>query len=245
MKLSRNKISYLLISLLAHVLFVFYACQFGLVYILISLFVSVVIFNFTYTLYAHRILTHNNFKISPFFHKVFCTLYSAMNFGSVGIYAGVHIKHHQYSDTNDDPHDWHRLGLFRTLLKVWDSKYNPNRKMFVRVMQNPAVKKQHKNHIAMSLVSLIIFPALIVVSTWMSNMLIIAVHTPWLGYKNNKDSDSVNIPLLKPLFWGEELHANHHAKANKANHNFSKNLAEFDLIYYLGRFFSITPTGHV
>ena len=249
MKLSRNKISYLLLSLLAHVLFVFYAYQFGLMYALLSLVAGVVVFNLAYTLYAHRILTHNHFKISHFYHSVFCTLYSALNFGSVAIYAGVHIKHHQYSDTDNDPHAPERLGLLRTITKVWDSKYKPNRKTFVRLLKNTAIKWQHKHHMTVSILSMVLFPAIIVVGFWLSSVLIIAVHTRQLGYHYRGEgkikSGAVNIPFLKPLLWGEELHSNHHAKPNIANHNFSNTFSEFDFIYHLGRFFSTPPAGHV
>lgn len=237
-KFSRNKESYLMISVIAHIMFVMYAYWLGMTYVLVSLFAGLVAFNLAYSIYSHRVLAHSHFKINSFYHKLFCTLYSAINFGSVAIGVGVHVKHHQYSDTDLDPHNPRRLGILRTMLKLWDGKYKPNRKTFVRLMKIPAVRQQHKTHVMVSFISMLFLPALIVAGFWLSNLLIVAVHIPALGYKRCKTDDSVNVPFLKPLLWGEELHSNHHVRADLANHNHAKNWIEFDLIYYLGKLIS-------
>lgn len=224
---------YLLLSLLSHIFFIIYVYAFTGVYFL-TILVGIAAFNLGYSLYMHRILAHNHYNFSDMQHKIFSLIACTLNFGSPAVLASVHANHHKYSGTFNDPHDPNRLGLYKTLFKLWDHKYFPNRKAFKLYLKNPIHRWFHNNHYIISLLTAIFFPFISVVAFWLSTLVILPVHSKSVGYQNFNIDDSRNVPILKFLLWGEELHNNHHKYPGLKNHNLKNNIAEFDPLYYIG-----------
>ena len=77
---------------------------------------------FVQTFFLHRYASHQMFKTSPFFEKVFfiATLVAqGSSFLRPGAYALMHRDHHEFSDTKKDPHSPFRFkNIFSFMLKT-------------------------------------------------------------------------------------------------------------------------------
>lgn len=229
------KYKYQLINLLGHSTFIIYSI-FIPYYFFTTLFIGWILNNIFNYLFIHRIYSHRHFKLNDAFNKVALFIFSMMNLGSPPIYAATHYKHHLYSGTKNDPHDPYHVGFVRTFFSLWTDTFSPNQKIFSKLMKDKVSKWYHINHVYLSFGSAIFFPFLIVVPFWFSKIVIMIVHLKNVGYQNFKlDDNSKNVWWLKLLCWGEELHNNHHKDHTANNHNFSKNIKEFDLLFYIGK----------
>ena len=202
--------------------------MFGFNFFLITAIIGIIWFNFAYSLYAHRIISHNHFDISATAHRVFGFMFCCLNFGSTAMFAAVHKRHHKYSGSDLDPHNPKRIGIIKAMFKLWDAKYIPDYKVLKSLLRNEILLKDHKNHFYIAIVSGVIFPFIQVIAFWLSNILLILVHS------GKGVEDYINIPVLKPILWGEELHRNHHMLPKNKNHNIHNTWLELDLLYYIG-----------
>lgn len=224
------------INVLSHVTLIFMTWVFGWQYLLVGLFMGWLWSNVFHYLYLHRILTHQHFHVSRRLHLVGLACSSILNLGSPAVYPAVHMKHHANSGNESDPHDPYHRGWLRIMTSLWDNNFRPQRKTFLRMLKNPDVRWFHNYHTKFCLLGALVVPFLPVVAFWMSKIVIGLVHIPRLGYGTHyKDDNSTNIPWLKPLTWGEELHNNHHVKPSAADHNLKQRWYEFDVLYYIGR----------
>jgi fatty-acid desaturase len=67
----------------------------------------------TITVGYHRLFTHNAFVCSRFWHWFFASVGSATLNSAPVHWSSVHINHHRYSDTKDDPYDADLRHFFR------------------------------------------------------------------------------------------------------------------------------------
>jgi fatty-acid desaturase len=223
MKIPRSTRTYQVLSLVAHLAFLGYTWLFGFWYILIGSVFGLVIYNLSAQLFMHRAVAHKQFNFSESVNRVFCALFSMLNFGSLALNCAIHVQHHAYSDTSRDPHNFREIGIFRTLLKEWDKKIVPPSKFYMGYLRNKDFKFQHNNNANYALLASVLCPYLPVVSFWLINLLYIVVH---LGPEGDPQ---LNLNFLYPLMWGEEQHRDHHLNPSK------KKMHNFDLIYYVGR----------
>lgn len=214
---------------MSHIIYIWSCFLFGPLYSIITLTIGIIWFNLAYSLYTHRIVSHNHFIISDAYHKILGFMFCCLNFGSPAMFSAVHANHHIFYGTEKDPHDPKRIGQLRASLKLWDEKYTPNKKIFKKLLDHPILRWQHDTHYIIAVFSTFILPFIQVTGFWLSNILIIYAHMGELP------DDSKNLHILKFLLWGEELHKNHHLDQNLKNHNTNNTLAEYDFIYYLGR----------
>lgn len=232
-----NKYKYQLITLLSFVSLCIWIGVVGWYYFVATLVLGLIIHNFAHSFYIHRVCAHNHFKLSNFWHWIGITLFTMTNLGSPPVYVAVHLNHHKFSGNDHDPHDPYRLGPLKLFLSLWDSSFAPDRKFLAIMMKNDRMKLFHKFHLHIALFSSIFTPFIIVYAHLLSKIPIGIVHLQNIGYasKTTDTDTSRNVPWLKPITWGEELHNNHHKSASRANHNFEGSLRELDLIYLFGK----------
>lgn len=92
------------------------------------------------TVGMHRLFCHRAFKASTFWHVVFGYLGTLAVYGSTVQWCAMHFTHHQFSDTDKDPHyaGWEYL--------FW-KKNRPttfNRRVLSRLYRNPMHRFLHK-----------------------------------------------------------------------------------------------------
>lgn len=66
----------------------------------------------------HRLFAHKMYEASRFWHWLFAIWWTAFNNGSSVQWVNLHLVHHKYSDTEDDPHENSFHYFFRLKPKV-------------------------------------------------------------------------------------------------------------------------------
>jgi stearoyl-CoA desaturase (delta-9 desaturase) len=197
------------------------------------------------TLYLHRGQAHRGVEFHPVvahFMRLWLWLTTGMN---TRAWVAVHRAHHQYSDTDKDPHSPKVYGIWRVLFG--------GAFLYVKAKQNTEIlklgagtpndwieKNVYTPHpyigiFLMLVIDLLLFGAtgilvwivqMIWIPLWAAGV-INGIGHHW-GYRNKHNNDSSrNLWPLAVWIGGEELHANHHD--NGAGAKFSQKWWEFDI----------------
>jgi fatty-acid desaturase len=201
-------------------------------------------------LVGHRYAAHRQFEFpSRWLEYFFYILYNLNTIGSAVNYANIHWLHHQHSDDYDkDPTNPKRNGILQThfTLYKYDFAGKLNLRQFKNLMRRPSHKFFHKYyylpHLVLALALLpfgfefllafIAVPAVVAFHIAQVQVGILHLRLPG-AYNVDETQHAFNIPWLKILLFGEELHSNHHKEPNNANRGIKKNWAEFDPLYHL------------
>ena len=198
-------------------------------------------------LIGHRYVAHKQFLFPNNMVKgFFYFLYNLNTIGSGVNYASIHWLHHKHSDDIEkDPTTWKRTGLLATHFTFYGYSFagKLNIKLYKALMKDPMNRFFHRYyylpHILVALIGfafgglplVIAFVAVpSVVSFHIAQLQVGVLHVDLpLSYRNYPTLEAYNIPWLKPLLYGEELHNNHHANPNSPNR--SEHESEFDPLY--------------
>lgn len=198
------------------------------------------------TLYLHRSQTHRAVQ----FHPVVAHLMRFWLWMTTGMvtkeWVAIHRAHHQYSDTEKDPHSPRVYGIWRVLFMGWklyvDASKNKDliEKLGHGTPNDWIEEKVYTPHpyagiLLMLVVDCLFFgPAGLIVwgvqmawiPFWAAGVINGCAH--YWGYRNLKNGDSSrNLWPLAVWIGGEELHANHHDNGTAAK--FSQKKWEFDI----------------
>lgn len=212
-------------------------CQFNLVWFLLSFF----LLGWFMTLVGvscglHKYSSHKNFeaknKVIKFFLLFFATI---MSLGSTIAWSSTHRKHHQTSDTLDDPHSPNvDSGLWRSI-KLW-FYYFPTYHVSPRIVKDlsvdPMHKFFHKHYFKITLAYVAVLALVdikaacyfyfvpVIYGFQATSYITVLAHNPWLskfGYRNFETSDrSFNSKIAAIFCPCDGNHNNHHAKAGAA-----------------------------
>ena len=215
--------------------------MYELLYTLILTHITIV----SVTLFLHRSQAHRSVQFHPAVDHFFrCWLWLTTGM-TTKEWVAVHRKHHQASDTVDDPHSPQIYGIWRVLFGgVF---------LYVRARKNPEVMKlgvgtpndwiENKIYtpyplagiVIMLIINLALFGPIgliiwgiqmIWIPFWAAGVINGLAH--WWGYRNYDVKDT-SRNLYPFAFWigGEELHNNHHGDGASAK--FSRKWWEFDI----------------
>lgn len=184
-----TKHKYQIITLFAHI-------QFTILFAWWMIPIGLVFNNLVNYLYLHRVYTHKHYKFNPTLDRIFQFFACMLNLSSPNVYAAVHVKHHKHSDTPKDPHSSLYYPWWKMLFSFWGPEFLPDRRAFTKYKC-----EWYKYHVQIAWFAAIFFPWIIVISHWMSKIVILMVH------KNGKPID---VPWMFLLTWGEEMHKHHH-----------------------------------
>lgn len=198
------------------------------------------------TLYLHRSQAHKAVTFHPIVTH-FMRFWLWLTTGMVTKeWVAIHRKHHQSSDTPDDPHSPQIYGIWRVLFggAFLYVKASKDTKMINKLgvgtpndwMENNIYSKYPSLGIAiMAVIDVLLFgwTGLIVWSVqmiwipfWAAGVINGLAH--WVGYRNYDVKDtSRNLTPIAIWIGGEELHNNHHGDGAAAK--FSKKWYEFDI----------------
>jgi stearoyl-CoA desaturase (delta-9 desaturase) len=178
-------------------------------------------------IYMHRYVSHNSFSTSKTKEIIILCLSIFNCMGSPLEWAGIHRKHHAYSDKENDPHgNQHWLNIWSTFWKpfIIEIKYVKD------IIRNKQIMFVHNNYLKIIFVTYFILSIIdwrflafgicgaSVLSFHQSGIVNVITHR-W-GYRNFDTPDrSTNNSLVNLLSIGSGLHNNHHAKPNSYRNN--------------------------
>lgn len=193
---------------------------------------GVVVSNLSITVGYHRLLAHKSHKAQAWLKYVLLTIAAGAFQGSALWWASRHRDHHQFVDTDRDPHNIERgfyyahMGwLFDKQRAIANLDYGPD------LLKDPAVMWQHRNLRWLSIAVGFVFPLLIgialgmpwgglvfggllrvVVSNHTTFLINSAAHT-WGRRTYDSSSTARDNALMAILAFGEGHHNFHHAFA--------------------------------
>lgn len=164
------------------------------------------------TMLFHRTISHKN-DIHPLAETILVLLSWLGATSSALAWAGVHRKHHRYSDTEKDPHSPKFMGRFRAYWQMSDNdqdiiKYVPD------LLRKPLYVFQHKYYFHV-LYTIHILGLVLLSLQWYWILLVVPGVLMWLGgsliniFCHDKNGPT-NVALLGFLNAGEGWHKNHH-----------------------------------
>ena len=198
------------------------------------------------TLYLHRSQSHRAVQFHPAIAH-FMRFWLWMTTGMITReWVAIHRKHHQASDTEQDPHSPKQYGIWRVLFLGW--------KLYVDASKNRQMiqdlghgtpndwieRKLYTPHnylgiLLMLVVDCVLFGPwgiviwgvqMIWIPLWAAGVINGLAH--WWGYRNTETKDtSRNLWPLAIWIGGEELHNNHHADGASAK--FKQKWFEIDI----------------
>ena len=198
------------------------------------------------TLYLHRGQTHRAVQFHPAINH-FMRFWLWLTTGMVTKqWVAIHRKHHQTSDTKDDPHSPQVYGIWRVLFGGAFLYHTASKdtamveKLGVGTPNDWLEQNVYSTHsrlgiLIMLIIDLLLFGPwgllvwgiqMIWVPFWAAGVINGLSH--WWGYRNT-DTKDTSRNLWPWAFWigGEELHNGHHADG--ANAKFSQRWWEFDI----------------
>jgi stearoyl-CoA desaturase (delta-9 desaturase) len=201
------------------------------------------------TLYLHRSQTHLSVTFNPVvshFMRVWLWLTTGM---VTKQWVAIHRKHHQYSDTEGDPHSPKLFGIKNVLFRGVYYYYLAAKDARMTLSygkgtpddwleKNVYTKYNYAGVSLMLLIDILLFGWTGAI-VWLVQMLWIPFWAAgvingighWFGYRNGETrDDSRNISPLGIWIGGEELHNNHHL--NPASAKLSKRWFEFDIGWF-------------
>lgn len=201
------------------------------------------------TLYLHRGQTHRAVTFHPVVNHTM-RFWLWLTTGMVTKqWVAIHRKHHQGSDTINDPHSPQIYGIWTVLFKgaFLYHRASKDTEMVNKLgIGTPNDWIEHNVYAAHSKLGIMIMLAIdlalfgfwgflvwgiqmIWVPIWAAGVINGLGH--WVGYRNTETKDT-SRNLLPIAIWigGEELHNNHHADG--ANAKFSQQWWEFDLGWF-------------
>jgi stearoyl-CoA desaturase (delta-9 desaturase) len=202
-----------------------------LAYLGLGLLWSWFITTFITSLGYHRYFSHGHFKAPVWFEYVILILAPFGGVPSLFSWAATHRLHHKHADTELDPHNPRRIGIWNTFMGKFDVVGQFPTRMIVDLMRNPRVKWFHKHsgkiHKSISLLALIFlpFPAFIafIVMPYLYGyfafgMLNILCHT---------ENGARNHWVVNVLITGEGFHRVHHDDNRKVRYH------KYDIVGYV------------
>lgn len=167
----------------------------------------------------HRYFCHKSFETTRFKHYTLLVLASLNCFGPPMAWVGVHRKHHEFADTNNDPHG--SQPVWRIWLTLW-RPFNIEIKYFKDFLRQPEHVFVFKHYflligilfVSLALINwqLLIFLISIpsVLSFHLAGLVNTQCHLHGVKHHDTKDN-SFNNYWVNMITLGSGLHNNHHA----------------------------------
>jgi fatty-acid desaturase len=173
----------------------------------------------------HRYYSHVAFKTTAFKEKILLWSSVFTSLGSPAMWCSVHRMHHSHSDTDQDPHNPRKYGIFKTWFTLWPHKAIPKR-FFAPFIKDRSMKFVHDYYFTINFTLLIVLALIDVRLAAFAYCLpaigcfhgaaAIGVIPHYWGYRRYSVSDmSHNNYLAAILSLGEGWHNNHHANPGR------------------------------
>ena len=180
---------------------------------LVSLFVYFLTFCLGITMTYHRYHSHRSYTADKNVINLFTLITTIGLIGSAISWVSVHRKHHQYSDTEKDPHSPKYKGFFYAHYLSMYAK--PEIKYSSNLLRDEFLVWQHKNYFLINIIYLLILciidPFAVIYAYLFPAMLLWNAAGSINSYSHR--SGTANNDLIPALLtFGEGYHENHHSK---------------------------------
>lgn len=190
-------------------------------YLLVGFVSYVVIVLLGTTIGLHRYFTHRTFKTNEFWHYLIGFFATICTVGTIIGWVGLHRFHHANTDTEEDPHDPRRIGIWNAWTYNWKrSKISKN--TIKLELRDPMIVFMHKHYFKIIFAYIVL---LAIINPWLviwcycvpacgSYLAISAVTVigHMHGYVTHPVGDEArNSWITSLLSLGEGWHNNHHA----------------------------------
>lgn len=162
----------------------------------------------------HRYFAHRAFKAGTWYEIYVLTLGLLTGGGSLLGWVGVHRLHHNYTDTEDDPHSPAHVGWWKVLTSTF--KVPAIRPRVVKdMLRNPRVMWFHQHYTELRLMSLIV-PLIFLPFSWYLVLIISPMIYSYIGFGlinlfcHDGKGNARNSHLLNIIAGGDGFHKNHH-----------------------------------
>lgn len=173
----------------------------------------------------HRYFSHGSYKLNTFWHYVMCYITTILSIGSVLEWRRVHLIHHQYADTKNDPHPPSYKGILRVYFMSWfDYVYGS------RITETSEKMKEKKGIVFFHTYYVYIILFHIAIVSLIDPKLLYALYFfPMFialnlgGLVNSllhDENGAKNSRLFSFISGGEGYHLNHHKKPSVVHHPF-------------------------
>jgi len=178
----------------------------------------------------HRYYAHQAFKTTKLKEKILLISSIFTSLGSPAMWCSVHRLHHTTSDTEKDPHNPKRDGIFRTWFTLWEPTRIPKRYV-VPFLNTPLLRFVHRNYFLLNYTTIIVLclidwklaafayclPAIGCFHGSAAIGVLPHLTGKWqLGYRRYEVKDlSHNNWLASIMALGEGWHNNHHANPGR------------------------------
>jgi len=207
-----------IIAVIAHILTIVYAFIWPVATLVMLLPVSLIWFHLGHGVFIHRYFTHKHFNFSKLGIFLGHLFYIPTNMGLAIMWSSMHNKHHMYSGTNKDPHEWRQVGILKALVSDYGDAFSVDVRNAVKAKKEPFAKFFTKAHYIILSVLVIPLAPVVAMSFWWKQFTTIVVHLDIGDYSKREGSDtSTNIKFLHWLMWGDEKHNDHHNDTSCAN----------------------------
>lgn len=173
----------------------------------------------------HRFYAHRAFTTTKLKEKILLWSSVFTSLGSPAMWCSVHRLHHSHSDTLQDPHNPHKIGILKTWFTIWPKLHIPKPllKPFLKTREQVFI---HDNYFLLNF-SLLFFLCCIDIKLAAFLYAIpaigcfhgasaIGVIPHYWGYRTYETKDkSHNNWLASILSLGEGWHNNHHANPSR------------------------------
>jgi len=197
------------------------------------------VLNFIYGVTIHRWLTHRQFVPKIWARPFLLFLVTLAGFGHIIAWIGVHLVHHRYGDTDQDPHPV-KNGFWNTLLVVTNVHPEIAGDAVFRRKNDKDVEFVAKHFWALHVCSLLCLALIDIDLFLLSFFLIKSVVVlqngliNYFGHNNEDNPQITNIKWLSFFINGENWHKNHHDNAGKFKQS---DPGRLDLGYYAVKIF--------
>lgn len=196
----------------------------------------------------HRFFSHGSFKCSNLIERILSVLGILSLNGSPIFWKSIHVAHHRYTDTINDPHSPLKGGWNSYLGWIVSKESISNIKIVFagkKMLGDPFQLFLHKHQYFLIWISFILIFMIDTSFFWMcfipavflsfnQGLLVNYFCHSHYGYTNFKiNNNSKNIKWLSYITFGLALHNNHHQNPN--NLNFACAKYEYDIGYYLAK----------
>jgi stearoyl-CoA desaturase (delta-9 desaturase) len=161
----------------------------------------------------HRYFTHKSFDTNKFWHYFLLFCSSIVTLGSTVAWTAVHLKHHRFSDTEQDSHSPKYKGHFKVFFGYFFDAYDVEPRYAARLLKYPEHKFVHKHYFKLLSFYIVLLAAInpiLIFPLWVFPTVLSVVMGGIVNVFNHWNGEVSDSKLIAWTVAGEGWHKYHH-----------------------------------